>query len=114
MYRPLDSVVIRYLYVVGIAIPPHEAHAELVVDGNTVLAFPVMVQFFEPVTGRNSQILHSRGRVEHGQFLPGSFSQIRRGHSLAFPRVPELFRALVCESLDREESLMCVVNNVQH
>src|ERR1017187_2275283 len=61
MCHPLDSVVIRYLYVVGIAIPPHEAHAELVVDGNTVLAFPVMAQLFQPVAGRNSQILHSRG-----------------------------------------------------
>ncbi len=61
MCHPLDSVVIRYLYVVGIAIPSHEAHAELVVNGNAVLAFPVMVQLFQPVAGRNSQILHSRG-----------------------------------------------------
>jgi len=53
MCHPLDSVVIRYLYVVGIAFPPHEAHAELVVDGNTVLAFPVMAQLFQPALARS-------------------------------------------------------------
>ncbi len=41
-----DSVVIRDLNVVGIAIPPREAHAKLVVDGDTVLAFPVVAQLF--------------------------------------------------------------------
>src|SRR6266481_1679517 len=69
-----DLMVIRYLHVVGVAIPPHEAHSELVIDGNTVLAFPVMVQFFQPVAARNPQILQSGGGVEHGQLLPGRFS----------------------------------------
>jgi hypothetical protein len=41
----------------GIAIPPHEAHAELVINGNTVLAFPVMAKLFQSVAARNSQIL---------------------------------------------------------
>jgi hypothetical protein len=31
-------VVIRYLYVVGIAVPPQEAQPELIVDANAVLA----------------------------------------------------------------------------
>jgi hypothetical protein len=107
-------VVIRDLYVVSVAIPPHEADAELVVDGNTVLAIPVMLQLFQSIAGRNSQILHSGGCVEHGQFLPGGFPQIRWGHSLAFPRVPELLRAFVREGLNHEESLINVVNNVKH
>src|SRR5271155_5749508 len=55
------SVVIRYLYIVGIAVPPHKAHAELIVDPNAVLAFPVMAQLLQPVAGRNSQILHPHG-----------------------------------------------------
>ena len=56
-----DLVVIRYLHVVGVAIPPHEAHAELVIDGNTVLTFPVMLQFFQSVASRNPQIPQYRG-----------------------------------------------------
>jgi len=56
-----NLVVIRYLYIVRMAISPHEAHAELVIDGNTVLAFSVMAELFESVTGRNSQIFQSYG-----------------------------------------------------
>ena len=54
--------------------------------------------------------------MEHGQFLPGGLSQIRRGHSLALARVPELFRVgtmLSAEGLDHNQSLMGLVNNVK-
>src|ERR1035441_5668004 len=53
----LDLVIVRNLYVVGIAIPPNEAHAELVINGNTVLAFPVMLQLFQSAAGRDPQVL---------------------------------------------------------
>jgi hypothetical protein len=46
---------------VGIAVAPHEAHAELIVDANAVLAFSITVQLFQPVAGRDSQILQSHG-----------------------------------------------------
>jgi hypothetical protein len=39
-------VVIRYLHVEGIAIAPHEAHAELIVDPNAMLADTVTMQRF--------------------------------------------------------------------
>jgi hypothetical protein len=95
-------VVIRYFYVVGIAIPPHEAQAELLVDRNTVLAFTVMAQLFQSVSWRSSQILESGGCVEHGQFLSRSLSRIRGRHSPAFSCVPEILRTLVREGLDHE------------
>ena len=103
LLHPHNLVIIRYLYIVRMAISPHEAHTELVIDGNTVLAFPVVAQFFESVTGRNLQILHSYGRVKHSQFLSGRFSEVRRGHSLTFSRIPELFCAFVSESLNQRE-----------
>jgi len=57
----VNSAVIRDLYVAGIAIPPREAQAELLVDSDTVLAFTVMAQLFQPIAGRNSQIIKSGG-----------------------------------------------------
>jgi hypothetical protein len=54
-------VVISYFYVEGIAIPPHEAHAELIIDPNAVLAFPATPQGLKPVAGRNSQIFQVFG-----------------------------------------------------
>jgi hypothetical protein len=52
-------MVIRDLYVVGIVIPPQEAQAELLVDSDSVLAFTVWAQLFQPIAGRNSQIIKS-------------------------------------------------------
>jgi len=38
-----QSVVIRYLYIESIAVPPHEADTELLVDGDTVLTLSIVV-----------------------------------------------------------------------
>jgi hypothetical protein len=54
------SVVIRYLDIKGVTVPPDETHAELIVDSNAVLAFPVTVQLFETVARRNSQVLDGK------------------------------------------------------
>jgi len=51
------SVVIRYLYIEGVAVAPDEAQAELIVDPNAVLAFPVTAQVLQSVARRNSQVL---------------------------------------------------------
>jgi hypothetical protein len=58
-------VVIRDLYVVGLAIPPHEAQAEPLVDSDTVLAFTVMAQLFQPIAGRirKSSTLVAEGSI---------------------------------------------------
>ena len=54
-------VVIRYLNIVGITVPEHKADTELIIDPNTVLPFPVVVQLFQSIAGRNSQILYFHG-----------------------------------------------------
>jgi len=58
-------------------------------------------------------ILHSGGCVEHGQFLPGGFPQIRWGILWLFP-VSQNPSCFVREGLNHEESLINVVNNVKH
>src|SRR5271170_3906570 len=78
-----ESVVIGDLDLIGIAVSPSKAHAELIVDPNAVLTFAVVAQRLQPVTGRNSQILQSSGRVKHGQLLLRGISQIGRRHSPA-------------------------------
>jgi len=49
-----NSVVIRYLHIEGIAIAPHEAHPELIVDPNAMLACSIIAQPLQSVTGRDS------------------------------------------------------------
>ena len=93
-------MVIRYLYVEGIAVPPHEAHAELIVDPNTVLPRSAVAQLLKPVAVKDSQILQPPGRVEHRQLFPGGVSQVRRRHSLALARIPKFLRVLIREGLD--------------
>ena len=93
-------MVIRYLYIEGIAIPPHEAHAELIVDPDAVLAYAVMMQRPKLVTRGNSQVLQPSGRMEHCQLLLGGAPQIRRRHTLTLACIPESLRVFVREGLD--------------
>jgi len=72
-------VVIRYLHIVGVAIPPHEAHAELVIDGNTVLASPVMLQFFHSVAARNPQISSLAAELSMASFFLDAFLRFAGG-----------------------------------
>jgi len=46
-------VVIRYFYIEGVAVSPNEAQAELIVDPNAMLAFPVTTQLLQPVAWRD-------------------------------------------------------------
>ncbi len=107
-------MVIRDLDLIGIAVPPSEAHAELIVDPNAMLTFTVAAQRPQFVTGRNSQILQSSGRVKHGQLLLRDISQIRRRHSSALARVPKFLRVFVREGFDHSASLTGIVNNGKH
>jgi hypothetical protein len=70
----MRSVIVCHLYVVGITVFPHEAHAKLVVHTNAMLAQPVIVEFFQPVARRNSQVFQAEGRMERGQLPLGNIS----------------------------------------
>jgi hypothetical protein len=61
-------VVIRHLYIIGIAISPVETHAPLVIDAYRVFAFAVAVQLLQAIAWRHHQIVQSRRCIEHQQF----------------------------------------------
>jgi hypothetical protein len=56
--------VFRDFDIFGIAIPPREADAVLIVDSDTVLALAVAAQRFQPVARRNQEIGESLRTVE--------------------------------------------------
>jgi hypothetical protein len=62
-------VVIDNFDVVGVSVPPFKADPELVVDSDTVLAFPVTFEGFEPEAGQ-FEIPERRGRVQEFQSDP--------------------------------------------
>src|SRR2546423_10337823 len=91
------SMVIRDLHFIGIMALPNEANLVLVIDPNAVLPAPVTMQFLQPVSGRNPQVVQRRGPVEHAQFSSGHAGW-RCSPGLA--RSPDFRRLLVGESLD--------------
>jgi hypothetical protein len=54
--------------MMGVAMNPHEADPELVVDPDAVLSAPIPLQRFEPVGRRITQIFQSSCVIEHSEF----------------------------------------------
>jgi len=106
-------MIIHDLHVVSVAIFEGETNTVLVVDSYTVLTSPVLLQLFEPISGRHPQIIQTRCRIEQRQLTFRYLPQIRRRHSLTLPRIPELLRALVREGLNHMKSVTDIVNNVK-
>jgi hypothetical protein len=52
------------------AVTPSEADAPLIVDADTVLSFAVTFECFQPVAGRNAEIVEARRRRQHLEFPP--------------------------------------------
>jgi hypothetical protein len=65
------SVVIDDLDVIGTAVAPDEAEAELIVDTDAVLAATIPGEWFEAVPRWDSQILKRGGHLQLEQFAPG-------------------------------------------
>jgi len=57
-------MVVDDFHVVGVALPPHEADAILIIDPDAVLALALAVQRFQPVSGRHTQIIQRHGGVQ--------------------------------------------------
>ena len=54
-----------------IAILPTKTCAPLIVDTNAPLPYPIARQFFQPITGRHTQIIDCCGRVDGLELAPG-------------------------------------------
>lgn len=58
-------MIIRNLNLIGIPIGPDKAHAPLIIDPDTVLAFAIAFQGFETIGGRYPNVIQGSGVVEH-------------------------------------------------
>jgi hypothetical protein len=60
-------MIINDFNIKGVIALPNEAEAPLFVDSDTVLAFPVMMQNFQMVGGRDAQGIENAGSMQHFQ-----------------------------------------------
>lgn len=90
-------MVVDDFHVVGIALPPHEADAILIIDSDAVLALALPVQSLQPVSGRHTQIVESHGGMQQEELLQCPHFQIGANAS-ASPRLPKLLRIRIPEA----------------
>ena len=64
---------------VGAAVAPDEAHAPLVIDADTVLAGTITRQQFQPVGGRDAQIMQPDGGIEHSELAARDGGRVKGG-----------------------------------
>jgi len=60
-------MVVSDLSVVGVSVSPAEAHAPLIIDADAVMPLAIPGQLFQPVAGRNPQILERLRRIEDSE-----------------------------------------------
>lgn len=60
-------VIVNNLDVPGIAITPVETNAPLRVDANAMLPKPVPAKNFQPVAGRDPQVIEATSRINRDQ-----------------------------------------------
>jgi hypothetical protein len=63
-------MVIHYLHILDAAIFPDKANSVLVIDPDAVLAAPIAMQGFQPISRRYLEIIDCARRIEHFQFPP--------------------------------------------
>lgn len=63
-------MIVHYLNVMRLAIPPDEANPPLIIDPNAVLPRPISLERFEMVARRNTEFLQSLRGMEVEQFAP--------------------------------------------
>jgi hypothetical protein len=102
-------VIVRYFDIVSILLMPHEANPILVVDPDAVLPMPVSLEFFQPIAGRNSEIVPVPSRIQQRKFSFGDPGG-RRPSGLA--RSPDFRRFCRGETLNHASIVTIAVNNV--
>lgn len=57
-------MIIHNLHLVWTILPPHEAHAPLVIDPDAVLPPPVAMQRFQAIAGKSGQVCQTGSAVQ--------------------------------------------------
>src|SRR6185437_13629408 len=81
---------------------PNETNAPLVIDPDRVLSLPVRLQGFEPIAGRNAQVIEQPGLIQKAKLSQRDILNVRR-QSSALPSRPDQFRLGIGKTLDHDE-----------
>jgi hypothetical protein len=98
-------VIVYYLYIVSVTIAPTKANPPLVIDPNTVLAFPVSLKFLKTVPRRDTKIIQSLGGVKHEKPTLRDPPQTGR-ESRSRLAMKDLFSVFGTKSLDQFELMI--------
>jgi hypothetical protein len=107
-------VVVAEFDIAGVSFLPDETDAPLVVDADGMLAGASPFERFEPVAGRNAQVLQSRHGVDQEQLDDCSLRDIRWDRSSRRAEI-EALSHLVLETPDHEEFVLvfCTIGKVE-
>jgi hypothetical protein len=61
-------MIVGDLDIVSVAIAPHEANTELIIDPDAVLALSVAPQLFQPISGWRFEVIELNCSIDHRQF----------------------------------------------
>jgi len=78
-------VVIDDFDIVSVAALPLEADSPLIIDSDAVLPFPVVLQLFEAIARRDSEVIETDGSVDLKEFSQGHPVDFRRQFFRAAP-----------------------------
>ena len=78
-------MIVHNLHIFNATFCPTEAHPELVIDANAVLASPVALERLQPITRRNAQIFKSAGDLELAQLAACHGFDVRESLRLVVP-----------------------------
>lgn len=89
-------MIVRYLYFVGVAVPPAKTHSPLVVDSNAVLAFTAALEFLESVSWRDPKVTDRFSSIDYHQLPVGNALHIDR-KTLASQTLEDVLRLSVAK-----------------
>jgi hypothetical protein len=106
-------MVVDDFHVEGVALPPHEADAILIIDPDAVLALALALQRLQPVSGRHAQIIQRHRGMQQKELLERPHSQIG-GNPSASSRLPKQLRIRVPETRYHVGILLRYSSSVNH
>jgi hypothetical protein len=92
-------VIVYNLHTLDPAFGPDETHAVFVIDANGMLAFAIALERFQPIAGRDPQVVELLGDVELLEFAEGNFLDVRRQVRSVFTFV-DLLGGFAAERVD--------------
>jgi len=90
-------MIVYNLYLLCVACPPNEADSPLIIDPDAVLTFPISLQCFKSIRGRQTKIFQSDGSIYRIELHERALLNIGR----EFPREPPMEDSLGVPTAER-------------